>query len=111
MGHLTYAGATEYQIEDRMLAHLKTVIASKLRRQESFLVSWTVEPDSGSGRVSLWMSPSVPLEFRFAGSRPPQLNGVWLEVLAEMANTARGLVLVGEAEAEAIHRGEAPPEH
>ena len=94
-----------------MLAHLKTVVAAKLRRQESFMVSWTVEPDSGSGRVSLWMSPPVPLEFRFAGSRPPQLNPVWLEVLAEMANTARGLVLVGEQEAEAIHRGEAPPEH
>ena len=60
--------------------------------------------------MSLWLSPSVPLEFRFAGSRPPQLNPVWLEVLAEMANTARGLVLVSETEAEAIHRGEAPPE-
>ena len=94
-----------------MLAHLKTVIASKLRRQESFLVSWTVEPDAGSGRVSLWMSPSIPLEFRFLGSRPPQLNPVWLEVLADMAHTARGLVLVGEQEAEAIHRGEAPREH
>lgn len=109
VGHLTYAGSTEYQIDDRALAHLKAVVGAKLRRQECFFVSWTVEPGAGSGRVSLWFAPGVPLEFRFSGSRSPQLNGVWLEVMAEMANTARGLVLVSEAEAEAIHRGERSP--
>ncbi|GAA2171178.1 hypothetical protein GCM10009846_04150 [Agrococcus versicolor] len=105
MGHLTYAGSTQYEIEDRMLAHVKAVVAAKLRRQESFLLSWAVDANAGSGRVSIWMSPSIPLEFRFAGSRVPQLNGVWLEALMEMANSTRGLVLVSEQEAEQITAG------
>ena len=105
MSHLTYAGSTQYEIEDRMLAHVKAVVAAKLRRQESFLLSWAVDANAGSGRVSIWMSPSIPLEFRFSGSRVPQLNGVWLEALMEMANSTRGLVLVSEQEAEQITAG------
>ncbi|MFC7431393.1 MULTISPECIES: hypothetical protein [unclassified Agrococcus] len=110
MGHLTYAGSTQYEIEDRMLAHVKAVVSAKLRRQESFLLSWTVDAHAGSGRVSLWMSPSIPLEFRFSGSRVPQLSPMWLEALMEMANSTRGLVLVTEQEAEQITAGkQAPP--
>ena len=41
MGHLFYGtDTTAFPIPDRMLAHLKTVIATKLRRVESFTVSW-----------------------------------------------------------------------
>lgn len=108
MGNLIYAGATEYQVGDRELAHLKAVIGAKLRRQECFFVGWTIDPDQGSGRVSLWIAPGIPLQFRFSGSRQPALNSAWLEVLAEMANTARGLVLIPEAEAEQLHRGQRP---
>lgn len=99
MGTLTYAGATEYAIEDRMLAHVKVAVTAKLRRQESFMLSWDIEPSHGSGRVSLWLSPAVPLEFRFSGSRVPELNGRWLESLVETGNSARGMVLLAEADA------------
>lgn len=96
MGYLIYGGTQEYEFDDRTLAHLKVAITMKLRSQESFLMSWTNSPQSGSGRVSIWMSPSIPLAFRFSGSRPPQLNREWLSVLSELAHTPRGLLVVPE---------------
>lgn len=100
MGFLIYSGAQEYEFEDRTLAHLKAAITFKLRHQESFLLSWVNPPERGSGRVSLWLAPSIPLAFRFSGSRAPSLNKNWLSVLNELSNTPRGLVVVSEEEAE-----------
>jgi len=100
MGFLTYGGVQEYEFDDRTLAHLKVAITIKLRRQESFLMSWTVPAERGGGRVSIWLTPSIPLSFRFAGSRAPQLNRHWLAVLNELAHTPRGLTVVSEQEAQ-----------
>lgn len=105
MGVLIYGPGSEYEVEDRTLTHLKVVIQAKLRRQEHFFLSWTNGPDAGSGRVSLWLSPGIPLQFRFHGSRQPQLNRAWLEVLTELSQTSRGLVVVSESDAEAIKAG------
>lgn len=101
MGFLTYAGSSEYEFEDRTLAHLKVAVGMKLRRQESFFLSWSNSVERGSGRLSLWISPSIPLAFRFAGSRAPDLNPVWIEVLNELSHTPRGLIMIPENEAEA----------
>lgn len=96
MGHLTYGGSQEYEFEDRTLAHLKIAITMKLRRQESFLLSWSNPAERGGGRTSIWLNPGIPLTFRFSGSRPPQLNKEWLETLCELSNTAQGLTVVPE---------------
>ncbi len=98
MGHLIYGSGAEYEIEDRLLAHLKIAIAAKLRLQESFLLNWTVPAEQGSGRVGLWMSPAIPLQFRFAGSRPPELNRDWLEALALSSRGVRGMQVMAESE-------------
>lgn len=100
MGMLIYGSGDEYEIEDRALAHLKAVIGSKLRRQESFFLSWTNDAEHGAGRRSLWLSPSIPLQFRFFGSRAPELNRAWIEVLSDSAHTPRGLQLIPESEIE-----------
>jgi len=100
MGYLMYSNAAEYEFDDRTLAHLKVAINMKLRRQECFLMSWTNTVEKGSGRVSLWLSPNIPLVFRFSGSRAPQINEAWLRVLNEFSHTPRGLVVVDEKEAE-----------
>jgi len=109
MGYLTYGGSQEYEFEDRTLAHIKVAITMKLRRQESFLLSWSNSPERGGGRTSLWLSPHIPLTFRFSGSRPPQLNKEWLEVLSELSNTARGLTVVPEQSVPTLKRGEHHP--
>lgn len=93
--------------EDRTLAHLKLVITQKLRRQESFLLSWEKEPSEGSGRNSLWLSPSIPLTFRFHGGRQPALNPVWVNALLDLAHSPRGLIVMSEQQAEEYARRQA----
>ena len=101
MGYLVYGSAAEYEFDDRTLAHLKVAINMKLRRQECFFLSWSNPAEKGSGRMSLWISPGIPLIFRFAGSKAPELNQVWLRVLNELSHTPRGLLVISEREAEA----------
>lgn len=102
MGYLLYDGANEFEFEDRTLAHMKSAIGMKLRRQESFFLNWTNDPDQGSGRLSLWMSPTIPLIFRFSGSRPPTLNQKWVQVLLELANTPRGMTAIREDQVDGL---------
>ena len=84
-----------FEIEDRTLAHLQLVISAKLRRRESFFFS--VRDDDGSaGRVSIWVSPMVPLHFKYYGSRQPAINRRWVEALHDTANSPAGLVLIEE---------------
>jgi hypothetical protein len=99
MGRMIYGNAgTEIDFEDRLLAHLKVVIITKLRRDESFLLSWEHGQSEGSGRSSVWMHPAVPLHFRFYGNRQPPLNRAWIEDLMLAANSTGGLVPVPEPE-------------
>ncbi|GAB3395985.1 hypothetical protein GCM10027568_29130 [Humibacter soli] len=102
MGYLVYGAATQYPFDDRTLAHLKIAITSKLRLQESFLLSWSVPVEQGSGRVSLWLSPAIPIQFLYSASAPPALNRKWLEALAHSSHGMRGMVVMSEEEAEAI---------
>lgn len=106
MGTLHYS-TDAYAFDDRTLAHLKTAIAHKFRRQESFLLSWEKEPSEGSGRNSLWLSPNVPIAFRFHGGRPPALNPLWVKALLDLANSPRGLVVLTEQQAEEHARRQA----
>jgi hypothetical protein len=102
MGHLIYNGAASYEFDDRTLAHLKIAITQKLRVQESFLLSWVEPVDTGSGRVSLWLSSAIPLEFRYSTEKPPPLNRNWLEALARSSHGTRGMIVMTEQAAEEI---------
>ena len=75
MGTIYYGGsATPIHIEDRALAHLKVVISTKLRRDESFTVSWRHPEDQARGRSTLWVHPSIPLRFVFENPEPDELS-------------------------------------
>lgn len=101
MGTLYYGDArTPIEIDDRALAHVKFVILSKLRRNEGFGFSWTKGLGEGSGRSTIWLSPSIPLQFDFNGNRAPSLNRAWLEALTQQAATSGGLTLVEEPTTE-----------
>ena len=83
-------------IEDRALAHLKVVIATKLRRDESFTVSWRHPEDQPRGRSTIWLHPSIPLRFVFDDPEPAELSREWIEELANSANSTGGIMLVAE---------------
>ncbi|WP_411721663.1 ATP-dependent DNA ligase [Mycetocola sp.] len=95
MGTLTYDGVV-VEFDDRLLAHLQIVIVQKLRCGESFLLSWKDAVSIGNGRSSVWLHPSIPLYFKFWGSRPPTINRQWIAELTASANSAHGLVVFGE---------------
>ncbi|GAB3617502.1 hypothetical protein GCM10027416_20590 [Okibacterium endophyticum] len=100
MGELIYGAGTVYEIEDRTLAHVKAAVGAKLRRHESFYLSWT--PQGNDGRVTLWISPSVPLQFHFNESVPPELSRDWLDALAQSSHSLRGMIISPEADASGI---------
>lgn len=104
MGCLIYGPGAEYELDDRTLSHVKIAVVNKLRLQETFLINWTVPSESGSGRVSLWLSPYIPLQFRFSGSRPPELNRTWLEAMAVSSHGTRGMIVMPESDAEGFLR-------
>jgi hypothetical protein len=96
MGVLRYDVVSTVDFEDRALAHLEIVIANKFRRNESFNFSWVKDSDIGSGRVTIWMHPAIPLVYEYAGSRTPSINKAWLEGLMQTANSGGGLRLIPE---------------
>ncbi|MDT0158298.1 hypothetical protein Q9R19_11730 [Microbacterium sp. ARD32] len=97
MGLLYYGGAAEpIEIEDRALAHLKVVIATKLRRNESFTLSWRHPQGDDPGRSTIWLHPSIPLRFVFETPEPPELRGDWINAMAQSANSSGGITMVAE---------------
>lgn len=112
MGTIYYGGSeTPIHIEDRALAHLKVVIATKLRRNESFTVSWRHPDDQPRGRSTIWLHPAIPLRFVFDDPEPAELSRSWIEGLANSANSSGGIMLVPEhlegAEADAADAADA----
>ena len=94
MGTLYYgASRTPITIDDRALAHLKVVATSKLRRNESFLVSWDEPAENGSGRGSIFIHPMCDLIYRFDGSRAAELDQQLLETMAAQSMSSRGLLI------------------
>ena len=87
-------GWNAIEIDDRILAHLRIVMMSKLRRSEPFM--FDVEMHDGTGRRSFWVNEAVPMQFRFSGHRPSHINRVWIEQLMEAANGPNGLTILPE---------------
>lgn len=94
MGALYYGTDSEpIEIPDRLLAHIKVVVISKLRRSERFTLSWASPSGSGGGRATLWLDPSIPLRFVFDSAEAEALDPVLLHELAHQASSVRGLVI------------------
>jgi len=97
MGTIYYGGSdTPISIEDRTLAHLKVLIASRLRRGEGFTLSWRHPDEQEGGRTAIWLHPAVPLRFVFDEPELPPLDREWLEQLANSVSLSGGIELVPE---------------
>ena len=95
MGTLFYAGEA-IPMDDRTLAHLKVAIVTKLRRGESFTLSWTHGSDDIEGRTTIWMHETIPLRFVFLEPEPPELHLEWIESILRSANSTGGIRLTPE---------------
>lgn len=94
MGFLYYgSSASPISIPDRVLAHVKVVIATKLRRGESFTMSWRHPSGEEAGRSTIWIQPSIPLRFVFGAVEPEMLDPQLLQTYANSANSSSGLTL------------------
>ncbi|MAP64003.1 MAG: hypothetical protein CMH34_09745 [Microbacterium sp.] len=99
MGRLYYANDVEpIELPDRLLAHVKVVVGTKLRRGESFTLSWKHGKDQQPGRTTLWLQPAIPMRFVFASAEPEKLDQPTLKNMAEMANSSAGLSVDIDAE-------------
>lgn len=96
MGTIQYGSSDDIHIEDRALAHLKVVIATKLRRNESFTLSWRHPEGQQVGRSTIWLHPSIPLRFTFDEPEAPQLNPKWIQDLMQSASSTGGISLIDE---------------
>lgn len=94
MGTLKYDHTADaIGIEDETLAHLKVVIGTKLRRQESFMMTWRPTDGGPVGRMTAWIHPSVPLVFVFDDAEVPPINPQRLEEMMHATNATGELVL------------------
>ncbi len=96
MGVLYYADQA-IAIDDRTLAHLKVAAVTKLRRGESFTLSWTHPAGEVAGRTTIWMHPSIPLRFEFEEPETPVLHREWIESILRSSNSTGGIQLTGES--------------
>ena len=107
MGRLIYDNTTAVEFDDRVLAHLQLVIGTKLRRGESFYLTWTDDASVGDGRNSIWLHPAVPLRLKYNGSRRPTINTTWIQQMMALANSTEGLRLIPEPPDDRRRGGEA----
>ena len=95
MGTMSYDGLS-VQFDDRVLAHLHIVILQKFRAKQSFVMSWVDGVGAGSGRTVIWLTPGLPIVFKFAGGRLPAIDRAWLAALGASADSSTGLIVLNE---------------
>ncbi|WAA65198.1 hypothetical protein [Microbacterium oxydans] len=94
MGTLEYNSARPpIDVDDITLAHLKIVIGTKLRRHESFMMTWLSDERNPAGRLTIWMHPSIPLVFAFENAKMPVIDTKRIEHMMENLNARGELVL------------------
>jgi hypothetical protein len=92
MGTLEYnSSRPPIEVDDALLAHLKVVISTKLRRQESFMMTWTSADDDH--RLTAWVHPSIPLVLEFAGAKIPRIDPTRIERMMSHLNSRGELVI------------------
>jgi len=94
VGYMYYgADVNPVEMPDRLLAHLKVLTTAKLRRGESFTVTWRHPKGMPEGRTSLWLQPAIPLKFVFGSAEAEKIDREYLESLAQAAMTSAGVVI------------------
>ncbi|MFJ4223741.1 hypothetical protein [Microbacterium sp. NPDC089695] len=89
MGHLTYGNAgAPIDVDDVVLAHVRAVTLTKLRRNESFALTI---PTSGGAIETLWIQAAIPLRFVLDAATP--VDRALLVKMMNAASSSGGLDL------------------
>lgn len=97
MGTLHYDG-TAFEFNDRVLAHLQIVVNMKLRRRETFFLSWKARVGSGGGRHAIWVDNGIPIHFEYSGGRLPIIDKGWVDRISLGSNSTGGVFIDTESE-------------
>ncbi|WP_191966761.1 ATP-dependent DNA ligase [Microbacterium testaceum] len=106
MGRLIYRDRASFDIDDRILAHLRIVVMNKLRRNEGFMLQLPV--NEGVRQASLWIHASNALVMQFYGGREPVIDRALVDQMMHDASGADGLTLTAAGIAPATT---SPPRH
>lgn len=94
MGRLKYdSSAPPITIDDETLVHLKIVIGTKLRRNESFLLTWLRGDDAEDARTTIWVHPAIPMQFGFDSAVLPPVAPDRITTIMTALNATGELVL------------------
>lgn len=98
MGRLRYDSTLEpIIVDDVTLAHLKIVVATKLRRHESFMMSWQPVGEFADARLTAWIHPSIPLVMAFDQSESPPIDASRVARMMQSLNAHGELRIEAEA--------------
>lgn len=93
MGKLEYnSSRPPIEVDDVTLAHLKIVMGTKLRRNESFMMTWPGST-ARAGRMTAWMHPSIPMILEFDSGSVPRIQPQRIEQMMAALNARGELVL------------------
>lgn len=93
MGKLEYnSSRPPIEVDDETLVHVKIVMGTKLRRQESFMMTWTADSPNRR-RMTAWMHPSIPLIIEFDSDPVPAVDPRRVERMMGSLNARGELVL------------------
>lgn len=94
MGTLIYGDALRLEMDDRTLAHLRSVVFAKLRGHESLPITVLYPTEShGERSTSFWVSSDTPVAFCFSGEETIELSRDWIEELMRMSYSNGGIVV------------------
>lgn len=79
-------------LPDRLMGYIKVITSTKLRRGESFTLTWTGTAEE-PGRSTIWLQPAIPLRFVYATETAERLSPAYLRQLADQAAGTAGLML------------------
>ena len=94
MGRFIYDSTLTVTLDDLLLSHLQAVVGAKFRLQQSFYFSWGYPANTGESRTTIWLTPSISVQFHYRTARAPALDRDRISAFLAQANTPSGLVLV-----------------
>lgn len=100
MGTLIYS-TTRYWFDDRMLAHIRAAVILLLQQHEGFMLNWTLGPEQGYGRRSVWVSRQTPLTFAFNEAHAHPVDRTLVNSLVASSRSAEGMQVPGGHDARA----------